>query len=233
MWRDTLRWGRWSLEHTWSRAPPPHPLLACPPLRSPQDCSRRPPASRGPRHVFITYQYFLPPFGDPISFFPPTSSPTPRTLPPPQRRRQAPGRSVYVPRHWLLINTWMWTGEGPAEGLDANRRQQDLQFKLLTDPLPLNPPTTPPPTHHHQRHVLPAPLPLSPSVTSVIEGRRMEGETQMWSHTLPHWPNTCTCTPSLLLISKSLRKSRCINLGTDSGLETESWQKCSPPRDED
>lgn len=204
MWRDTLRWGRWSLEHTWSCPPPSSPAGVPPCALAPglqqKAASKQRPTSRlhylpifpaaiwGPHLVFPAYVLAH-------------ASP-----PPPfhRRHRQAPGRSVYVPRHWLLINTWMWTGEGPAEGLDANRRQQDLQFKPLTDPLLLNPPTTHPPITTNATSSQPL-CPETGTVTSVIEDRRMEGETQMWSHTLPHWPNTCT--PSLLLISQSLRKS--------------------------
>lgn len=149
--------------------------------------------TRGPHHVFITRQYFLLlPCGDSSRFhFSPThTTPAPAadvllahasTPPPPL----APGCSVCVPRHWLLITTWMWTGgNGPAEGLDANRRQQDLQFK------PADRPSTPTPRRHTHQRPRRTPSQNPPRhcrwLKTCIYGWREAHDTQMWTHTRPH-----------------------------------------------
>lgn len=44
---------------------------------------------------------------------------------------QAPGRSVYLPLQWLLINTWIKTRKGLLR-LGRQQTAADLQFKPLT-----------------------------------------------------------------------------------------------------
>lgn len=136
--------------------------------------------TRGPHHVFITQQYFLLlPCGVPSHFHFSSPNLSCRRLRP-ARPHLNPG-----PHPWPLVAPSMCpaTGSslthecgqgenGPAEGLDANRRQQDLQFKPADRPY-----TSTPRRHTHQcpRH--------TPSQHPVIgdDWRRayMDGETHI------------------------------------------------------
>lgn len=158
-----------------SEAGGPGGARRAPPLRSPQDgcCWAAAEGLQrtrgGPHHVFITRQYFLLlPCGDPSRFH--FSNPPPPSLPPPDAYvLLAHALTLLPPPRWPLVapSTCPATGSslthecgqggnGPAEGLDANRRQQDLQFK------PADRPSTPTPRRHTHQRPRHTPLPGLP-----------------------------------------------------------------------
>lgn len=165
--------------------------LACPPSalaagRLLLDGGRRPPANARPASR-LHYPAIFPAAAmwGPLSF----SFFTPHTFPATAASVLLAHASTPVPHPWPLVAPSMCpaTGSslthecgqgenGPAEGLDTNRRQQDLQFK------PADRPYTPTPcrhTHQRPRHAHTPTTRPTPVIADDWRCAYMDGETHM------------------------------------------------------